>query len=317
LRVAWPGLALLLVACSHPPAPQPGAPAAALPDDAGTTSIAMRDVEVPVGAAKVRIRSLCGTISGTDGSPDIVHPKSYVIHVDGAEVALDDAALTEVLARAATSGAAIHDPEVTVTPGRMRVAGHVNKPFPTHVVLEGPITVSPQGLLVLSPDRVKADGLSATGPLRTLNLTLQDVVGDYAGRGVTISDNTVIIDALVDLPPPAIDAKVVGARLEQGGLVLLLAHDATSTPKAPPDVPVEDATDQPGKNWVMYEGGLMRIGKLTQHGADLRVYDKDPGDAFDVSADRFQEQLAAGNVKVRADGGLRVWVPDWNEVPGH
>jgi hypothetical protein len=47
---------------------------------------------------------------------------------------------------------------------------------------------------------------------------------------------------------------------------------------------------------------------------DLELVDDDPGDPFDFSVDRWNEQLVAGYSKTTADRGLRAHMPDFNDL---
>jgi hypothetical protein len=49
---------------------------------------------------------------------------------------------------------------------------------------------------------------------------------------------------------------------------------------------------------------------MTMRDADLRIVDQDPGDAFEFSVDRLNDQLQAGYAKLQADGGLTMHVHD-------
>ena len=46
---------------------------------------------------------------------------------------------------------------------------------------------------------------------------------------------------------------------------------------------------------------------------DPGLKDADPDDPFDFFPDRMNDQLAAGYAKMRADGGLTMFVPDFEE----
>jgi hypothetical protein len=76
-----------------------------------------------------------------------------------------------------------------------------------------------------------------------------------------------------------------------------------------------DAAPAPGgANHLWFRGGTIRIGRMTQTDADLRIVDADPDDPFDFFPDRMNDQLAAGYAKMRADGGLTMFVPDFEET---
>ena len=67
---------------------------------------------------------------------------------------------------------------------------------------------------------------------------------------------------------------------------------------------------------MQYRGGVLRFGKLTMTGTDMDLIDADPRDPFDFDPARYIRQLVAGYSKNTPDGGLRVYMPDYNEVSG-
>ena len=48
---------------------------------------------------------------------------------------------------------------------------------------------------------------------------------------------------------------------------------------------------------------------------DLELVDEDPGDPFDFSIDRWNDQLVAGYSKITPQSGLKEHMPDFNDLP--
>ena len=65
-----------------------------------------------------------------------------------------------------------------------------------------------------------------------------------------------------------------------------------------------------------YHGGILRFGKLTMSDADMQLIDADPKDQFDFFPKRYIKQLVAGYSKNTLSGGLKVYMPDYNQVDG-
>ena len=102
-------------------------------------------------------------------------------------------------------------------------------------------------------------------------------------------------------PPPRMSGRVAAVRVEEDGLSLTLGDPG--------------AAPTPGRaNHLWFRGGTIRIGRMTQTDADLRILDADPSDPFDFVGDRMNDQLAAGYAKMRADGGLTMFVPDFDDI---
>jgi hypothetical protein len=58
----------------------------------------------------------------------------------------------------------------------------------------------------------------------------------------------------------------------------------------------------------------LRFGKLTMTDADMELIDADPADPFDFFPARYTEQLVAGYSKNTRQGGLKVYMPDFNDT---
>ena len=49
-------------------------------------------------------------------------------------------------------------------------------------------------------------------------------------------------------------------------------------------------------------------------GADLQLIDSDPRDPFDFFPARYRQQLVAGYSKNTPQGGLKTYMPDFNDL---
>ena len=65
---------------------------------------------------------------------------------------------------------------------------------------------------------------------------------------------------------------------------------------------------------MYYAGGVLTFGKLTMTDTDMQLIDDNPGDPFDFSQDRYNDQLVAGYSKNTTKLGLKVYMPDFHRV---
>jgi hypothetical protein len=124
-----------------------------------------------------------------------------------------------------------------------------------------------------------------------------------------VHGNDLFLDPVRILPPPAIEGRITAVRVEGGEVVQLFGSAETRTalrPLVPPD------TAAP--NYMFYEGGTLRFGKLLMLDADMQIVDLDPSDPFKFDQDRYSEQLVAGYERTLADQGLEVWMRDVDKV---
>jgi hypothetical protein len=110
------------------------------------------------------------------------------------------------------------------------------------------------------------------------------------------------------LPPPLISGKVVGARPEDGRIVLAFGRSPRGT------VARLSPSDPSARNYMFFRGGVLRFGKLTMDDADLQIVDGDPKDAFDFYLSRLNDQLVAGYSKNQRDFGLMAVFPDYDDL---
>ena len=72
--------------------------------------------------------------------------------------------------------------------------------------------------------------------------------------------------------------------------------------------------DPASRNYVYFSGSDIRFGKLSMSGADLQLIDTDPKDAFDFFPARYSRQLVAGYSKSTPAGGLKTYMPDYEDL---
>jgi len=70
------------------------------------------------------------------------------------------------------------------------------------------------------------------------------------------------------------------------------------------------------KNWMYYQHGTLRMGKLLMVDADMQVTDTDPSDPLDFFIDRYNDELVEGFTRNQSNYGLLVFMRDFNDVGG-
>jgi hypothetical protein len=72
--------------------------------------------------------------------------------------------------------------------------------------------------------------------------------------------------------------------------------------------------DPRARNYIYFSGSSIRFGKLTMSGSDLQLIDADERDAFDFYPEKYNAQLVAGYSKNTPAGGLKTYMPDYNDI---
>jgi hypothetical protein len=140
--------------------------------------------------------------------------------------------------------------------------------------------------------------------MNAFGLELADVVNLKERRDVTIDGDDLVIAPGQVLPPPEIRGRLTAAAIKAGRLVLEFRTPGVS----------QAAEARERQNYVLLSGGSIRFGKLTMRDADLRLIDADPRDPFDFYPAKYDRQLVAGYSKNTARGGLRTFMPDYDDL---
>jgi hypothetical protein len=256
----------------------------------------------------LHIRSLRGRFvpQGSRQAPYLDDPRSYSVTVDTGEVAVDLASLNALMTRALVGHSNVRSIEISIdADGSLRQKGTLSKGVPVPFNVKAGVSPTPDGRIRIHADSVKGFGIPVSPLLRTFGVRMDDLFKVDPGRGVIVDGNDVLLDPSTLLPPPVMRGRITAVRVEKDGLVQVFG---TGAPKAlsPP------AT---AKNYIYWRGGQLSFGKLTMTETDLELVDDDPGDPFDFSVDRWNEQLVGGYSKITPDRGLKAHMPDYNDLP--
>ncbi len=258
----------------------------------------------------VHIRSLRGRFvpQGSRPAPYLDDPRSYSVTVDRGEIAVDLTSLNALMARALVGHSNVRSMEISIdSDGQLRQKGTLKKGVPFPFDVKASVSPTPEGQLRIHAESVKGFGIPVSPLLKTLGMKMNDLLKVDPGRGVTVDGNDVLLDPSRLLPPPAMHGKITAVRFEKDALVEVFGA-AGGKPLSPSPT---------SKNYIYWRGGQLSFGKLTMTETDLELVDEDPGDAFDFSVDRWNEQLVAGYSKITPGRGLKAHMPDYNDLPSH
>jgi hypothetical protein len=169
--------------------------------------------------------------------------------------------------------------------------------------------VTPEGELRLHPTSIKAIGLPVGGLMKFFGLHLQKLLDVRRARGVRIEKDDFVLSPAELLPPPVVRGRLGGVQVRDTELVQVFGRRSESG--AHPRVPPEPKAP----NYMFFQGGVLRFGKLTMTDTDLLIVDADPKDRFDFFLDHYNEQLVAGYSKNTPSHGLKVYMPDYSSLP--
>ncbi|MGH7565291.1 MAG: hypothetical protein ACREK2_00525 [Gemmatimonadota bacterium] len=310
---------LLALGCrgAGPPQGDEGSPmgadtaSATRPSNGEPTSVEIVDVDLRLfEGATVHVTRLAGIATSVrSGEPVALDDnRAYRIDVTGAETWIGWPDLSAILNEYtfAFDEAPVGDLEISREEDedqrdQVELKGDLENVLGLRFEIEGRPEVTPDGRIRIRTTSVQALDIPVGGLMHALGLDAADLMGNLEERGIAFDGDDLILDASRAFPPPRMSGRVAAVRVEEGGLAITLG-DPGAAPRT-------------GRvNHLWFQGGTIRIGRMTQTDADLRIVDQDPSDAFDFFSERMTRQLAAGYAKLRLDGGLTMFVPDYDDI---
>lgn len=313
-------LSTLAAACGNGPHP-PDRPNRPAPVDSvsarGPTRVEMAGVDLRVlENAVVRVDRLEGTVEalGSDGPVPLDDPVGFRIRVSGGRVKVGWNDLSRVL-----NGYTFDFPGAPVSHleaareddaderDRIELKGRlkgslIGLPFE----IEGVPEVTTDGRIRIRTASIQALHIGVGGLLHVLGLDTEDLIGHLEDRGLTTDGDDLLLEPGRAFPPPRVEGRVTAVTVEDDGMLLSFDPPGHETKKPPR-----------GGHYIWFRGGTIRIGKMTQRDADLRLVDRDGSDPFDFYSERMNRQLVAGYARLRADGGLTMFLPDYGDIGSH
>jgi len=279
---------------------------AAAPSSDGSVGFDMRNVRLHVSDdAILEVAWLHGRLrpQKPEQPPVFDDQRSFRMEIEDAEIAIDPASLTALVNRAFDyKGSSLSNLRVSFENGLMVQRGTLHKGLSVPFTVTASVSVTPDGLMKIHPEKVKAAGIPSTKLLGLLGLELDDIIKSRPDRGVVLRDNDMILTPSKMLPPPETDGRLTKVFVSGNRLVQQFGRGAASMPRSP------------RSNYIWFRGGTIRFGKLTMTDADLQLIDMHPADPFDFYSAKYDQQLVAGYSKNTPQHGLRTYMPDFATV---
>ena len=280
--------------------------------DARRTQVQMRNVDFRIGHGVVlHIRHLRGSMRSHAGGPLVFDdPTSFTIRLASAEVGMAGPDLTRLLAGYvfAYPGSPLKDLELRIANGQLVQTGKLRKGAWLPFTIRATVGVTPDGRIRIHPVHTKVLGLNGGVIMKAFGLHLSSLLDVRGSRGAVVDRDDILIDPARALPPPAIQGRLVGIRIEGDRMIQTFGLGRDS-------LPALTVPDRRARNYMFYRGGSLQFGKLVMLDADMQIVDLDPGDPFAFDLSRYLDQLVPGYSKTLPDLGLEVFMKDIDDVP--
>jgi hypothetical protein len=277
----------------------------------GKVRTEMKGVDLRIDPAIVmEVRQLHGALVPTqEGKPPwFDDPNSFFVEVDAGEIAVTPASLSALMNEHVFNypGAPIKDVKIEIVNGRLRQEATLARKIPIRATIEGDVSATPEGKIRLHPTSIKAGKLPVKGLLDLFGVELDELIKTRESRGVSVVKDDLFLDPEKLLPSPKLQGKVTAVRLERDRIVQVFGNGKKGESLHPP---IAKAA-----HYMFFRGGELSFGKLTMHGAELQIIDKDPKDPFHFFLSQYLKQLVAGTSHTLPDKGLVVYMPDFEQA---
>jgi hypothetical protein len=276
-----------------------------------STQISMRNVSYHVDDdLRLGIRRLRGRIYNVNGGIVVLDNKNELaVDVAAGEIALTPSALSILLNRYVFGfkGSPLKDMVVRAEGDHIVQTGTMHKILDIPFEMTASLTVTDEGWIRIHPTKMDISGLNGLSLLRAVGRTLADLLDLSGGKGVKVEGNDILLDPTASLPPPRINGKITGIRVEGGEIIQSYGlGDTPDPPRLTPPVPA--------KNYMYFRGGTIRFGKLFMVDTDLLTVDADESDPFDFYFDYYHSQLVAGRHVTMPNYGLVAYLVDFDKL---
>jgi len=251
----------------------------------------------------VRLR---GTLIPNEGHtvPSFNDPESFKIGVEAAEIRVTADQLSVLMNTRLTSSptAQVKNVRISASGDRLLIDGTMKKGLhvPFHAVAEVGLTGDNRVRITIRA--VKVVDVPVKGLLDALGLNMEDLVSQKGLKGMSVDGDSFLIDPQTAFPPPQIRARLTSVRVAGNGIVLRFGTGSQRL-----------TTGERG-NYIALRGGRIEYGREEMFDSDLTMTDSTPENPFEFYLRQYWQQMVAGSIKVTANKGLRIQVPDYSKI---
>ena len=279
-----------------------------------TLWVSMREVNLHIDDQHtMRVRELHGQVSPTvPGTvPLLDDPRSFRIRVTSGTVDLGGPDLAALLNGYvfAYKGSPIRNLSARIEGSTVVFKGIMHKGVDLPFEMTSELSLEPDGRIRSHPKTMKMLGVNGAKLLHALGLHLDKILDLSGSRGASVSGDDLLLDPIAMIPPPAIQGRLASVRVEGD-------HVSQTFVRAADDSVFTDRVrvDSSAHHYLYFRGGQLRFGKLLMTDTDLLIADADESDPLDLYMAKYNTQLIAGSTRNLANLGLRVSMPDYDDV---
>ncbi len=231
---------------------------------------------------------------------------TFIVRMSTARIGVDGATLSDLMNRHVFNypGSPLKNLVITVQDGHLVQEGTMHKIIDIPFRMVADVSATNAGSIRIHPTKIEICNLNGEALMKAFGISLEKIITKVPA-GVRVEKNDLVVEPLSILPPPKIEGTLKSVRVEGDELMQEFDDGKSVAPLALPE---------PAKNYMYFQHGTLRMGKLYMVSADMEVIDTDQSDAFDFFLDRYNEQLVAGFDQNRLNYGLTVHMRDFDDL---
>lgn len=168
----------------------------------------------------------------------------------------------------------------------------------------------PTNRMTLKAYKIKSMGLPFVKNLMDMSgIKLSTLLSIEPGRGVSIEQNTMYVDALNITPPPKLTGNLLDAKVNVSTNCVDLTMGEEKPAKVEYTLLVPNA-----KNYIYIFHGSLIFGKLLALDANLQLVDANPADYLDFYLKKYLLQLSKSAIRMKSDASLIVDIVDYQSI---
>ncbi len=256
----------------------------------------------------LRVRWLRGQMLPTrlGTIPSFDEPNSFVLVVQDGIVALKLSDVAMVLNAGALQGSSLAKVSLGAQGKQLKLNGTLHKGVPLPVEMISDVSSTPTGQIHLHVARLRLLKLPVTGLLKSFHLQAGDLFHPKPASGIQVAGDDIYFTPELILPAPHIRGRLTDVHLDDKGVDLVSVFGIAQAD-------IKKFTQW--RNFIRLLGGTLNFGKLTMNDTDLVLIDDSRDEWFNFDLSHYQEQLVNGRIRMTAQSGLRIFMPDIDKIP--
>ena len=288
---------------------EPPKPVSTAKRDAETkTALLVHNVILHTGTRlKLKVKWLRGTMYPTSANApaSFDDTRSFALNIEEGLVSVNVADLSGFLKAGILKDSPLKNAKISPEKGRLKITGTLKKLIPLPIQMMASLGVAPDHRRVrMHVKKLSILKIPLKGLLGTFRVNIDDLFDPKNKKGFEVDGDNIDIDISQLLPPPRAEGRLTQVKVLSNGDLM----EYYGTPRED-GIPVKQ-----WRNFMRLRGGVVNFGKLTMQHTDLLMVDKSQSDWLNFDIKYYQEQLVNGTTEITPDAGLRIFIPDANDL---